>query len=137
MRYLILAFLMLVSIQFQLNGQAMTSQLYETYEQFKEPSLKKRRIKHRDIQPLIQEIARLEGVKVQRVAHSIQGRSISLISIGEGPIDVFLWSQMHGDEPTATMAIFDILNFLESDQFSREKQRMLQKVSRESGRRSL
>jgi len=24
-----------------------------------------------------------------------------------------LWSQMHGDEPTATMALFDILNFLE------------------------
>ena len=28
---------------------------------------------------------------------------------------MFLWSQMHGDESTATMALFDIINFLSAD----------------------
>ena len=32
---------------------------------------------------------------------------------------------MHGDEPTATQAIFDILNFLDSDDFGQEKQAIL------------
>jgi hypothetical protein len=41
-----------------------------------------------------------------------EGRTISLYSIGTGPIKVMLWSQMHGDEPTATMALVDIFNFL-------------------------
>ena len=32
---------------------------------------------------------------------------------------------MHGDEPTATQAIFDILNFFESPDFSKEKEEIL------------
>ena len=39
-----------------------------------------------------------------------------MISVGQGDIDVLLWSQMHGDESTATAAIFDIFNYLKTDQ---------------------
>lgn len=106
----------------------MTSQLYESYEQFREPTITKRRIKHRDIQPLIKKMEQVSGFEVREVGKSIQGRSLSLISIGTGPIDVFLWSQMHGDESTATMAIFDIFNFLKSDVFQAEKRSLLKKV---------
>jgi hypothetical protein len=35
---------------------------------------------------------------------------------------------MHGDESTATMAIFDILNFLDSEAFSKKKEEMLKNV---------
>lgn len=36
-----------------------------------------------------------------------------MVKIGEGATKVLLWSQMHGDEPTATAAIFDLINYLQ------------------------
>ncbi|MDX1427359.1 MAG: M14 family metallopeptidase [Salegentibacter mishustinae] len=69
-----------------------------------------------------------ENFKVTKVGESIEGRPLQLISVGEGDVDVFLWSQMHGDESTATMAIFDILNFLDSEGFLEEKEEMLKNV---------
>lgn len=43
---------------------------------------------------------------------SSEGRPIPLLLLGEGPTTVLLWSQMHGDEPTATVALLDVLNYL-------------------------
>jgi len=43
---------------------------------------------------------------------SAEGRSIPLLVVGSGPTTVLLWSQMHGDEPTATSALLDILEHL-------------------------
>jgi hypothetical protein len=43
---------------------------------------------------------------------SCEGRSIPLLRVGTGPSGVLLWSQMHGDEPTATAALLDLLNWL-------------------------
>lgn len=107
----------------------ITESLYETYEQFREPSLDKRRIKHDQLQPLINAYRANPKFTVKPVGKSIEGRELSLISIGEGATEVFLWSQMHGDEPTATQAIFDILNFLNSDAFSEEKKEILQSLT--------
>ncbi|MFT0715659.1 M14 family zinc carboxypeptidase [Flagellimonas lutimaris] len=103
----------------------LTSQLYETYEDYKESSIGERRIKHADIQPLIQKFKANPKFEVQKVGESIQGRDLHLISIGSGDSDIFLWSQMHGNEPTATQAIFDILNFLDAPEFKAEKQEIL------------
>lgn len=108
--------------------EVLTAQLYESYERFKEPSLEKRRIKHGDIQGLIQKFGQNPKFEVNKVGESIQGRDLHLISIGTGEENVFLWSQMHGDEPTATQAIFDILNFLDSPFLAAEKQLILSKL---------
>ncbi|CAN0522025.1 unnamed protein product, partial [Scytosiphon promiscuus] len=105
-----------------------TSKLYSTYEKYKEPSLDKRRIKHNEIQPLINKLYTNPKFNVTVVGKSIQGRNLSLISIGTGATDVFLWSQMHGDEPTATQAIFDIFNFLSSADFKTEKENILKNL---------
>jgi hypothetical protein len=102
--------------------------LYSTYEKYKEPTLDKRRIKHADIQPLINKLSANPKFKVAVVGKSIEGRNLSLISIGTGATDVFLWSQMHGDEPTATQAIFDIFNFLGSGDFQTEKENILKNL---------
>ncbi|PRX55009.1 M14 family zinc carboxypeptidase [Flagellimonas meridianipacifica] len=121
-----IAFLFFFSIS---NAQVnITSRLYDTYSNYKEPSLTKRRIKHKQIQPLIQRFADNSKFKVQKVGESIQGRDLHLISIGSGEEDIFLWSQMHGDEPTATQAIFDILNFLDAPEFAEEKDEILAKT---------
>jgi hypothetical protein len=49
----------------------------------------------------------------ERVGASLEGRSINMISTGTGPFRVMLWSQMHGDEPTATAALFDVFDYLQ------------------------
>jgi hypothetical protein len=43
---------------------------------------------------------------------SAEGRKIPLLVLGRGPETVLLWSQMHGDEPTATSALLDVLEHL-------------------------
>lgn len=102
--------------------------LWEAYPHFKEESIAKRRITRGDIQPLIEELSKNQRFTVNKVGESIEGRDISLLSIGEGEIDIFLWSQMHGDESTATMALFDIFNFFTSDSLNVEKEELLKNV---------
>lgn len=46
--------------------------------------------------------------RVEVVGESGEGRPLRTISFGDGPTSVFLWSQMHGDESTATMALADL-----------------------------
>jgi len=125
--------LTLVLAIFSLSAMAqvndMTTSLYDSYSKYKEPSLDKRRIKHNDIQPLINTLKNNSAYTVQKVGESIKGKNISLISIGTGDINVFLWSQMHGDEPTATQAIFDIFNFLNSPDFKEEKKELLSRLT--------
>lgn len=110
-------------------SQDITESLYETYEKYLEPSLDKRRIKHHQLQPLAKKYGANPNFTVKVVGHSIEGRDLSLFSIGNGETDVFLWSQMHGNEPTATQAIFDIFNFLSSEDFKDEKAEILSNLT--------
>ena len=124
MKKLISLAILLLAFSVQAQDE-LTSQLYESYEDYKESSIGERRIKHADIQPLIQKFKANPKFEVQKVGESIQGRDLHLISIGSGDSNIFLWSQMHGNEPTATQAIFDILNFLDAPEFKAEKQEIL------------
>jgi Zinc carboxypeptidase len=49
---------------------------------------------------------------VEKLGASVEGRSIHHVKVGTGPTGVLLWSQMHGDESTATSALFDIFEYL-------------------------
>jgi len=106
-------------------AQDFTSSLYDTYDRYKEPTLDKRRIKHSQIIPLVNKLRANPKFEVNKIGESIEGRDLHLISFGKGGTDIFLWSQMHGDEPTATQAIFDIMNFFDSEGFREEKQAIL------------
>lgn len=55
-----------------------------------------------------------ELFQVENVGHSGEGRPLRTISFGHGPVSVFLWSQMHGNESTATMALADLYNLVET-----------------------
>ncbi|MDN3669153.1 M14 family metallopeptidase [Echinicola jeungdonensis] len=85
--------------------------LIDAYEKYQEPDITKRRIKPSLVKKLIQK--RKEVFKMEELGKSVGNRSIYQLSYGEGPTKVLLWSQMHGDESTATMALFDLFNFLE------------------------
>ncbi|MCP9766645.1 peptidase M14 [Lacihabitans sp. LS3-19] len=103
-----------------------TTELFEKYENFKEKTLSKRRFKHKDILPLIEKLK----FSKEEVGRSFEGRKIQKVKIGNGPRKILLWSQMHGNEATATMAIFDIFNFFESknDGFDKFKSYILQNL---------
>ncbi len=107
----------------------LTAKLFDTYEKYKETTLDQRRIKHHQLQPLLNKLRNNSKFKVKEVGKSIEGRSLTLVSVGEGKTHVYLWSQMHGDEPTATQAIFDIFNFLASEDFLAEKRAILSQLT--------
>jgi hypothetical protein len=52
------------------------------------------------------------GFTVDSIGTSSQGRPLRSIRFGTGPTKVLLWSQMHGDEATATLALADIIRYL-------------------------
>ena len=124
-----LVFIMVITLNSFAQEGEITSKLYETYSKYKEPSLDKRRIKHSDIQLLLKKLRTNSKFKVTKVGESIGGKRLNLVSVGSGPTSVFLWSQMHGDEPTATQAIFDIFNFLDSDDFLEAKKSILDSLT--------
>jgi hypothetical protein len=49
---------------------------------------------------------------IEEVGRSVQGRPLYLATFGTGPRKVLLWSQMHGDEPSATPALLDVADTL-------------------------
>ena len=51
-------------------------------------------------------------LQLERVGASTLGRPISMLSVGQGPQQILLWSQMHGDEPSATPALLDLAHWL-------------------------
>jgi Zinc carboxypeptidase len=61
----------------------------------------------------------------ERVGESLEGRSINMITVGTGPFRVLLWSQMHGDEPTATAALFDVFDYVQRHRADPAVQRIL------------
>jgi len=68
-------------------------------------------IRHKDLLKYLQDLKKL-NLKVDEVGKSAQGREIFQIEWGKGPIKVLMWSQMHGDEPTATPALIDMFTVL-------------------------
>lgn len=69
-------------------------------------------VRHADLKKYLDDLRKL-GVKVDQVGVSNANREIFQIEWGRGPLKVFLWSQMHGDEPTATSALIDMFTVLQ------------------------
>ena len=49
------------------------------------------------------------------IGTSVESRPIQMIEMGTGPINILIWSQMHGNESTATKALLDVLCYLEQN----------------------
>jgi hypothetical protein len=85
--------------------------LFDSYENYMRSEIKSRRFTQTQMLRWMQPMINADIVGVTNLGRSAEGRNISLYAYGKGPTKVLLWSQMHGDEPTATMALLDILNF--------------------------
>ncbi|MEN0004462.1 MAG: M14 family zinc carboxypeptidase, partial [Bacteroidota bacterium] len=126
----IYTFLLLLIFSIPNVGQEIVThqKLLDQYKNYEATSIKNRRFKHADIVPLIQKLK--PPFKVQEIGKSIEGRSIYRVQLGNGPTKVLLWSQMHGNEPTATMALMDVFNFFSvSDQYDGFRQKLLEELT--------
>ncbi|MCU0448988.1 MAG: peptidase M14, partial [Bernardetiaceae bacterium] len=103
-------------------------QLFAQHAQYREPGLDFRRhLKHADLQQRLAKLPTKAGFSQRVLGRSVEGRTIKLVSLGQGPTPVLLWSQMHGDEATATLALLDMFNFFQAqnDGFDSVRQEML------------
>lgn len=64
-------------------------------------------------------------MRVRDVGRSLEGREIFSVTFGTGPNVVLMWSQMHGDEPTATSALFDVYEYVRRHRMDPHIGRML------------
>jgi len=122
-----LIFLFIIFNRILLSQEFNSQVLYNSYSDFKENSIQKKRFKHSDLIKKIKEIKKNKVFNVKVAGKSLEGREIYLLSIGKGTTNVLLWSQMHGDESTATMALLDLFNFFTADDNSNNFRKQLLK----------
>lgn len=60
--------------------------------------------------PIVEAAA--ERFRLAEVGRSVEGRPIRRVDFGRGATTVLLWSQMHGNESTASRSLVDLLAFL-------------------------
>jgi hypothetical protein len=94
-------------------------------EQYRVGTITTRRFTHEAFWRAIAPSISSSALRVEEVGRSLLGREIRSVTFGEGNTTVLLWSQMHGDESTATMALADLFRFLAeaTDDASRERLR--------------
>jgi len=88
----------------------------DTHADVRQPGLDDRRFAPEDYWaialPLVEATPLLA---VSDVGRSVEGRPLREIVFGSGPTRVLAWSQMHGDESTASMSLVDLLAWLGSE----------------------
>jgi hypothetical protein len=91
---------------------AIAQELYDGYGHFRLDHLTPASCVHRVLMNELEALQRTaDGLfSLSCIGESLEGRSIQLLLAGTGPRRVLLWSQMHGDEPTATLALLDMLH---------------------------
>jgi hypothetical protein len=84
-------------------------------------------LRHAEVERRLKEVQRAapDLFSLEEIGRSIEGRSINHLWFGRGPFRVLLWSQMHGDEPTATAALFDLFEYVRRHRTEAVVERML------------
>ncbi len=91
-----------------------SKELFDSYDSYSFKEFSSRRFKHAEMMSHLEILKQSLGklLTVEQLGLSAENRAINLLKLGKGKTKILLWSQMHGDEPTATMALFDILNYI-------------------------
>jgi hypothetical protein len=71
-------------------------------------------VTHREVEARLRAVrdATPDLFSLEEIGRSVEGRAIYHLAFGRGPFTVLLWSQMHGDEPSATSALFDLFEYV-------------------------
>ena len=83
-------------------------------EKHRVSAIASRRFTHAELWAALGPFGQAPGLSITDVGRSIQGRPIHAVTFGTGPVTVLLWSQMHGDESTATMSLADLISWFAS-----------------------
>ena len=86
--------------------------IYSIYDEFKVHQIKGRYITNSHILPFLKNLN--SNFKLQKIGFSEKNTPIYSVSFGNGPINILIWSQMHGNEATTTKSLIDCLNLFNS-----------------------
>lgn len=111
---------------FQSTIQSLACELFDSYDSYKASGITSSRFTQAEMLQWLHPFKDQHLFGKSVLGTSAEGREIALYSIGDGSAKVMLWSQMHGDEPTATMALMDIFSF-----FARNPEHIATKTIRE------
>ena len=109
----------------------MFDYFYDQHPNYQEPALTKRRFSASTWENLINAWSASPHFTVTQIGQTTELRPIHEVRFGVGPIPIIAWSQMHGDEATATMALADIFRFLTLDtaEYRLIREKLHQKIS--------
>ncbi|MDR1406033.1 MAG: hypothetical protein LBI89_02365 [Prevotellaceae bacterium] len=100
----------------------------EIHERYRAPGMDTRHVRHAQVVSLLDKLP--APFTVAPVGRSAENRAIYGIQAGNGATRVLLWSQMHGDESTATRTLFDVFSFLAaSDEYDDMRRGILSQLS--------
>jgi len=93
---------------------ALVTELDAGYSRHRVPGLSHRRFSPAEYWDLLLPIVHAsEGrLRVRQIGESIEGRPLRRVDFGHGDVVVLAWSQMHGNESTASRALVDVSHFL-------------------------
>lgn len=94
-------------------------------ERFKIGAISSRRFTHAEFWDAVNPVLAPGMLRSTEFGKSLQGRSLRALTAGNGPTTVLLWSQMHGDESTATMSLADLMAWFNSRTRERDALREL------------
>jgi hypothetical protein len=86
--------------------------IYSIYDEFKVHQIKGRYITNSHILPFLKNLN--SNFKLQKIGFSEKNTPIYSVNFGNGPINILIWSQMHGNEATTTKSLIDCLNLFNS-----------------------
>ena len=113
MKFAILIFVFLSIFSMNINAQT-AEEFAAAWERQHVSNIPPSNVRHKDLRNYLEGLKKI-GVKVDETGRSYANREIYQIEWGKGATRIFMWSQMHGDEPTATSGLIDMFTFLQNN----------------------
>ena len=83
------------------------------YQSIKEKRIKGRYITYDHISGILKNLS--IDFEVEEIGESVKELPIKSVTFGKGSKRILMWSQMHGNESTTTKAVFDLMNWVETN----------------------
>src|SRR5688572_5307863 len=92
---------------------AATAALLALHDRVRVPAFPAPTLRHAELWPTLTAVVDASPLlESEQIGTSAEGRALRMIRFGSGPARVLLWSQMHGDETTASRALTDLFHYI-------------------------
>ncbi|MCX8009770.1 MAG: M14 family zinc carboxypeptidase, partial [Ignavibacteria bacterium] len=121
--------LTIFSLVVRMDAAQFSTKVFKSYSAFKVNQIVDKRFDVDNYFKCIDSLIRFNPNRISKeeIGRSFKNKKIFLFKIGQGKKRVLLWSQMHGDESTASLALLDVFNFFIQDkvEYKSEIQKIL------------